>query len=254
MQEKPPLPLAEKPKDLEAKRILETPLEETAAPDKADFLGQTNHKAKKETVRRIVANEKALDPGRSVKQAKAMQAKQQAKNLEVLQQKRVAVQAQKRPMALEGQSAVPKSIEQADFSYKDLLANSQVGMVQQAVTGYEEYLKGVAEEAGAVDLNTQEYRYIGYFTTLRKAIELVWIYPTVAARQGFQGKVAMKFTINKDGTLADISVLNSSGYRVLDDSIVQAISLAAPFSPLPKEMSKEKLVVTGTFSYILSAY
>src|SRR5690606_28888437 len=95
---------------------------------------------------------------------------------------------------------------------------------------------------------------MGYMTTMRKSIELVWNYPIEAARRGMQGEVGLEFLIHKNGDVRRIRVIKSSGYKILDDAIVEAIRLAAPFSPLPDGFGKDKLVITGVFRYILSSF
>ena len=72
-----------------------------------------------------------------------------------------------------------------------------------------------------------------------------------ARRQGMQGIVDAEFVINKDGSLKGIKVVRSSGYRILDDAVVDALRLAAPFSPLPTGIAKDKILVSGSFRYVL---
>jgi len=57
----------------------------------------------------------------------------------------------------------------------------------------------------------------------------------------------------KDGHTRRLRVVKSSGYKILDDAIVEAIKLASPFSPLPDGFGKDKIVITGMFRYILSS-
>lgn len=116
-----------------------------------------------------------------------------------------------------------------------------------------EHLDERIAEGDRIDLNTTNYKYISYFIGVRKAIELTWVYPSAAVRSGLQGEVRLEFKIEKDGRMTKIRILNSSGYEVLDNAIVEAIRLAAPFAPLPKSMAKNDLVVTATFRYVLYA-
>ena len=105
-----------------------------------------------------------------------------------------------------------------------------------------------------IDMDTKEYRYMGYFSSLRKAIELVWVYPNDAARRGIEGTVTLEFKIEKTGGTKNIKVIRSSGEPSLDRAIINAIHLAQPFSPLPDGLGKKQLIVTGNFNYILTGY
>lgn len=237
------LPEKVKPAEQEVERILETPLEKTDAPDHADYLGQQDHIAKKKMkVKETVPRPKAADPGQTLKQ--------QSKGKTP---RSIAERSEKKALETGNRVSEDKLLSNRK-SYEHLLAYSMDQMADQELkTGYLDYIDDLAEDGDAIDLNTQEYRYIGYFTNLRKAIELVWSYPSEAVRRGLDGRVRIKFVIQENGKVSKVSVLESSGHHILDEAIVNAIQLAAPFSPLPTGFNKPQLVVKGNFSYILSA-
>ena len=81
---------------------------------------------------------------------------------------------------------------------------------------------------------------------------MVWIYPSEAVRRGLQGAVQLEMVIEKDGRVSRVRIVQSSGYTSLDENMVKTIKLASPFAPLPKTWGKERLVVTGSFHYILT--
>ena len=137
----------------------------------------------------------------------------------------------------------------------EALLQDQVAQKEKFVkAGRTEYLDDKISQGDRVDLNTTNYKYLSYFIGLRKSIELTWVYPSSAVRQGLQGEVRLEFKIEKDGRMTQIRVLNSSGYEILDRAILDAIKLAAPFAPLPKSMAKDSLVITATCRYVLYAY
>lgn len=117
--------------------------------------------------------------------------------------------------------------------------------------GYQDDIKDLPE-GDTVDLNTNNYRYIGYFTLIRKAIQLAWIYPKAAIRKGHEGTVRLRFNIMKSGEVRKLKVLESSGHRSLDQAIIKAIRLSSPYAPLPKGFNKPRLVVTANFRYTLN--
>lgn len=103
-----------------------------------------------------------------------------------------------------------------------------------------------------ISLNTLDYKFHSYYLALKRKIELVWEYPYKARRTGVQGRLLMRFVINQDGSLAEITVLRSSGVALLDHEAVRAIRNASPFPPLPERMNTERLAVTATFEYLLT--
>ena len=228
----------------EKKKIVETPMKKTTAPKHSAYLGQQDHRTKKETKlkkEKLRQTKKGLDAKKKSSPSKII-----AKPLPTI------------PPSLPKQStlkrASKKTTTQHTHRYQALLAESLQALQQQALEkpGFQEYIDDDLAEGDAIDLNTTEYRYIGYFITLRKAIEMAWIYPKVAALQGKQGKVRLVFTIEKDGSLSRLKVTQSSGYKILDQSILQAIRMASPFAPLPATFDKDALTITGAFVYILN--
>ena len=103
-----------------------------------------------------------------------------------------------------------------------------------------------------ISLNTLDYKFHSYYLALKRKIELVWEYPYKARRTGVQGRLLMRFVINQDGSLAEVTILRSSGVALLDHEAVRAIRDASPFPPLPERMNTERLTVTATFEYLLT--
>ena len=58
----------------------------------------------------------------------------------------------------------------------------------------------------------------------------------------------------KSGKLKYAKVVESSGYAILDDAVIEALELAAPYDPLPDGFDKDKLTITGSFRYVLSGF
>jgi protein TonB len=65
---------------------------------------------------------------------------------------------------------------------------------------------------------------------IRSRIGRALLYPPLARRRGWQGRVIVGFTLGRDGGVRDIRVVRSSGFDVLDQSALSAVLSAAPFS------------------------
>ena len=100
-----------------------------------------------------------------------------------------------------------------------------------------------------ISIDTQELKYADYFATIKEHIFQVWTYPVEALKKGITGKGSLKLTINRDGNLVDINVVNSSGHKILDEATIKAFKEASPFKPIPDTLNKDKLVISTTFSY-----
>lgn len=103
-----------------------------------------------------------------------------------------------------------------------------------------------AEEGEVLSLNTRDVRFQAYFAYLRRVIERAWD-PRVSK---YPGKVKLKFVLREDGSLRRVELLGSSGYRILDDAALSAVSEPAPFKPLPPSLAKRKFVpIRAEFNY-----
>lgn len=76
-------------------------------------------------------------------------------------------------------------------------------------------------------------------------------YPTEARREGLYGTLRMLVSLRKDGTIKEVSILQSSGSRVLDDAAIRIVRMASPFAPFPEEMSEnvDELEIIRTWSF-----
>jgi len=104
-----------------------------------------------------------------------------------------------------------------------------------------------------VSATTQEYRYAAYMEAWRAKVERIGNinYPEEARKRRISGAVMLDVAVNRDGSVADISIRKSSGRTVLDDAAIRSVHLAAPYDPLPPEIRNEvdELHVTRTWKF-----
>ncbi len=79
-----------------------------------------------------------------------------------------------------------------------------------------------------------------YLQAWRRKVEAVGNLnlPVDSKRKHLYGNLRLLVAITSDGGLKDVYVLDSSGYKILDDAAVRIVRLAAPFAPFPEEMRK----------------
>ena len=230
----------------DAKRIIETKQTETEAPKKPASLGAQDHATNKETklAKKLIRDTRARDA------SSGASSQQQAKITP--QEKRPESKAIPQLFSGPGTMAIGTRKVKSRTAYEKLIPDKSNDVFAKPNGGYMEHIDADIAEGDHVDMNTTSFRYISYFTGLRKQIELVWIYPSDAVQRGLQGAVQLEMTIEKDGRVSKVRVVHSSGYTTLDENMLKTIKLASPFAPLPKGWDKERLVVTGSFHYILS--
>jgi pilus assembly protein CpaC len=88
-----------------------------------------------------------------------------------------------------------------------------------------------------------------YAQALQKRISSAVNYPYEAKENGWEGTVKISLRILKDGTLADASVQQSSGYSVFDQDALNTAKILAPYQSFSSDMSMEELVVVVPIVY-----
>lgn len=76
-------------------------------------------------------------------------------------------------------------------------------------------------------------------------------YPEEARRDHIFGNLRLAVRLRPDGTVDDVSILASSGQRVLDLAAIRTIRLAAPFRPFPAELRQwDRLEIIRTWQFM----
>ena len=105
-----------------------------------------------------------------------------------------------------------------------------------------------------ISASTKAFRDAAYLDAWRRKIERIGNlnYPEEAKRKNLSGSLVLDVSINVDGRVGDISILKSSGHKLLDDAASRIVRLASPFAPLPAEMRKDTdiLHITRTWQFL----
>jgi protein TonB len=86
----------------------------------------------------------------------------------------------------------------------------------------------------------------------RKKIERIGNlnYPEEARRQQIYGSLRMMVSINRDGSLYEVLVLESSGQPLLDQAAQRIVRLAAPFAPFTGDLADiDRLEIIRTWKF-----
>ena len=104
-----------------------------------------------------------------------------------------------------------------------------------------------------IGARTQEYRFAQYIEDWRVKVERIGNlnYPEQARRDQVYGKLQLSVSIRADGSIENIEVSRSSGFRILDAAAVRIVKLAGPFAPLPPDITRDTdiLTITRTWSF-----
>lgn len=108
------------------------------------------------------------------------------------------------------------------------------------------------EQGEAVWLDTEKDLLFSFFQRFRDHIYGVWNYPRRAAERGDEGTCLLKVTINRDGTVKEVRLMEGSGHRDLDEEAMAAVRKGAPYGRLPAAYKEESLTIFAFFQYNLT--
>lgn len=130
----------------------------------------------------------------------------------------------------------------------------EAGKAPGVVTrGTERVFSGVANPAPAVpsvgnkqaSAGNESQRYLAeHFSYIRDLVRKHLIYPAMAQKMGWGGKVVVAFIILENGSVDNIRLVESSGIPLLDRSAQETIRRASPF---PRPPVKAEIVIPVLF-------
>ena len=117
---------------------------------------------------------------------------------------------------------------------------------------WEEYQKRPKRKF--LNARTQEYKYAAYMDAWRAKVERIGNlnYPEEAKRRGLRGSVLLDVAVREDGRVTEVSILRSSGHKLIDDAALRIVDLAAPFAPFPPEIRADVDVVHITRTWVFN--
>lgn len=112
-------------------------------------------------------------------------------------------------------------------------AGGEAGGPGGAYGGKEAALPKGAETASVYFQGAGKEDLRSYLGQARMKIEKAKRYPREARRRGWEGKVVLSFQINRKGEVANVRLIQSSGYDTLDEEALAMLRRVSPFSPPP---------------------
>lgn len=86
---------------------------------------------------------------------------------------------------------------------------------------------------------------------VRTKIERSKFYPRWARERGFEGVVGVRFVVNPDGGVSDVTIVRPCHCEVLNKAACEAIMKAAPFNPRPVDVADREMAMEVDISYRL---
>lgn len=224
------------------------------APKEADYLAQDNQQGSGTLDKKAApkTTEQALFQDKEVKRitlptAPAPATKQEAPKAAVAT---IAPKQQKTPVKQEQTKPQPDARKAPAFDSEQLSAEIS-GL--EAELAQEQQLYAKRPKIHRLNAaSTMRDKGAWYKDEWRKKVERVGNlnYPDEARRQRIYGSLRLLVSINRDGSLYEVQVLESSGQPLLDQAAQRIVRLSAPFSPFTGDLSDiDRLEIIRTWRF-----
>ncbi len=102
-----------------------------------------------------------------------------------------------------------------------------------------------AVQSSNIRLESPNFKYSYYTNAVVKKIAQNWSW----SKEFGKLKAVVYFRIQRDGSIKDLSIKDSSGDEIYDAQALRSIELSSPFPPLPDEYKENSLGVYFEFTY-----
>jgi protein TonB len=99
--------------------------------------------------------------------------------------------------------------------------------------------QGTSAFGSQIDRLDPDFKFGYYIDQLLSAIDSKWVRPPL----GNDVRATISFRIERDGSLTDLQIAQSSGYNSFDLAALRAVQNASPFPPLPRAYRQDSLGV-----------
>ncbi|NOU00199.1 MAG: energy transducer TonB [Gallionella sp.] len=220
-------------------------------PNKADALAQHNLDGGGNTEDNRVA--KTSFP--TLKDSEKFTPEQLAKHVAKLEEETKRVMTQ-----LKSEHAIkqldPKKIDgTAASNGEDLIQRSlEIARLEAQISKNNDYYQKLPRRK-FIGARTQEFRFAQYIEDWRVKVERIGNlnYPAQARLQKAFGSLQLSVSIRADGSIEKVEINHSSGQRILDAAALRIVKLAAPYSPLPPDITKDTDILTITRTWTFTA-
>jgi protein TonB len=229
---------------------------DSLTPEEADFLAQHNQEASGtiEEAKQLATDKQAQFADSQIRKVNPLPQQQKASDKSNQQQVVVATQNQSDKKIPQQKNPDPETAQKVSGAKEeqlqplDDLASLQAKLDKQR----QEYARRPRIRT-LTSVSTKASYDAKYLHDWSSKVEQVGNknYPREALNRNITGQLRLSVTINPDGSVYEMKVLQSSGQRILDDAAKQIVRLAAPFAPFPSEIRKhvDRLQIIRTWNF-----
>ena len=220
-------------------------------PEQADYLAQATQKGGGDTLEKTRPSEP--ESGQLPRPAEgndSLQSEQQVPQVAIEQREIITTEAP-------AEDAAPTTeIEQPEVTPPDAAQLMQQSMDMaslQPEMRRERQWQSRLPRREFISANTREYEFASYMSAWVSKVERVgnMNYPSELRQKKLHGDLVLTVGINQNGTVESIDVMRSSGMQEIDNAAIRIVRMAAPYSPLPDNITDrvDILHITRTWRF-----
>ncbi len=222
-----------------------------AEPEKADYLAQASQKGGGETTEKTRPSEPVSGEIPTPLQGQDMQqSEQQTPAPEVDLREIVAIES---PSESPLQPTTVEQPEQDQPNAAELMQQSMDMASLQPEISRQRQWKSTLPRREFISANTKEYEFASYMSAWVSKVERVGNlnYPHELRQKKLHGDLILTVGIHQNGTVDSIDVRRSSGIPEIDQAAIRIVQMAAPYSPLPDNITDrvDILHITRTWRF-----
>ena len=220
-------------------------------PDKADYLAQVSQRGGSEITEKARPSEPVSGPlptlqdGQDLQQSVAQTPVPQDDVREV-----IAVETEKDAFI---QQTTVEQPEREQPNASQLMQQSMDMASLKTETSLQRQSGSRIKRKKFISANTKEYEFASYMSAWVSKVERVGNlnYPSDLRRKKLHGDLVLMVGIQQNGTVESIDVMRSSGILEIDQAAIKIVRLAAPYSPLPDNITDrvDILHITRTWRF-----
>ena len=220
-------------------------------PDKADFLAQNDQIGGGDSLKNVrpqnIKTGIAVDDqgNHMQEQLENIPNSKPVKNVEVL----TSIKSDKQ---FQSNKSKPEITSKPNNPNQKLTHNKKIAKLENNISQrIQSYAK--RPKSKYISASTKSFEYANYMQSWVKKIERVsnLNYPNEARKRNFVGTLIMTIGINKDGIIQNIKIVQSSGFKSIDDAAIHLVQLSGPFEPFPQTKNKvDVLYITRTWQFL----
>lgn len=220
-------------------------------PEKADYLAQANQQGGGETTEKSRPAEPVSgEIPTPLDEQNPVQAQEQVPSPEVEVREIVAVETE------QSQPLQQTSVEQPEFERPDASQLMQQSMDMASLKpelSRKRQTVSKLPKREFISANTKQYEFASYMSAWVSKVERVGNlnYPSDLRRKKLHGDLVLTVGIFQNGTVESIDVKRSSGIPEIDEAAIRIVQMAAPYSPLPDNITErvDILHITRTWRF-----